>query len=190
MWLLPIFVSIGLTTAVFLMIYKIPPGWVSLQAAEIKASLDSLNSPTLLGDAIHHAMMKEDGALVNEFAEHANGIVHEAIPDMSKALAGEAVAALSVITTPGQANKLKAQSGAARGYLNLGGSIQRQAVKTGVQEMGMGMLGGIMEDPTWGPIAQQFIMNAVQNLGNNGPGPGPVQGGPVQQAKTDWRPPV
>ncbi len=147
---------------------------------KLPSDISTIISPTFVGDAIHHALMKDDSAVMQEAAEHANGIVAENLPVASKLLAEEAINAVSVMTTPGQATALKGKSGAAKGYLGLGGSIQRQAVKTGVEGMAGGALGEIMEHPVYGPIAQQFIGNAMAKMaggaGGNGPAPPPSQG--------------
>lgn len=157
-----------------------------------------ISSPKYLGDALRHALLANEGEVMQVAAEHANGLVYDNLEPATKLLAKEAVSALSVMTTPGQAKALRAKSGAAQGYIDLGGSIQRQALKTGVQDMGTGMLGGLLDHPTYGPIISQVIQQKLMGLmapqdGGNGPalpgGPGPGPAGP-KQPQSHWRPPV
>jgi hypothetical protein len=146
--------------------------------SKLPSDITTIISPQFVGDAIHHALMRDEGAIMQEAAEHANGIVASNLPVASKLLAEEAINAVSVMTTPGQARALQGKSGAAKGYLNLGGSVQRQAVKTGVEGMAGGALGEIMDHPIYGPIAQQFIGNAMAKMagGNGAPGGQPQPG--------------
>ena len=158
--------------------------------SKLPSDISTIISPLFVGDAIHHALMKNEGAVVQEIAEHANGIVTEQMPEFTKALAGEAMAALSVMTTPGQAKALAGKSGAAKSYLGLGGSIQRQAVKSGAESMAGGALGEIMDHPIYGPIAQQFIGNAMAKMAGGNGQPGPVQHAQHNTVQGTWRPPI
>ena len=186
--LLPIFVSIGLTAAVFILIYKIPPGWVSHQAAEISASLEKITDPTNLGDAIHHAVTKNDSEILTIVGEEANGIVHEAIPAFSEKLANEAVALVSSMYSKGVAKSMGESSGAARGYLALPG-IQKAALKTGAESMLGGALGNFLPPEIAGLLTPEMIQGFLTGAMNPGNSPQQQQG-PVEQARVEWRPPV
>lgn len=151
--------------------------------SKLPSDITTIISPTFVGDAIHHALMKDDSAVMQEAAEHANGIVAENLPVASKLLAEEAINAVSVMTTHGQAKALQGKSGAAKGYLGLGGSMQRMAVKTGVEGMAGGALGELMDHPIYGPIVGQVVQNAIAKMvpgaGGDGPNAPPPSQGPV-----------
>jgi len=173
-----VILPVAVSACVILLLYLVPPPWVKKYlgtAEEITQAIAAASLPETMGDAVHHALTKNDGEVMQELGEHLNGVVAENVPTFTKALAGEAVAALSVMTTPGQARALKDKSGAAKGYLNLGGSIQRQAVRTGAESMAGGALGEIMSHPVYGPLAQQFIQDALTKKLGGGNGGQPQQ---------------
>lgn len=145
------------------------------------ATLKSIASPQMLGDALHHAVMKDEGAIMQEVGEHMNGVVHSAIPVFTEKLATEVMGALGSMYSTGVAKQLGKSSGAARGYLNLSG-IGKQAVKQGAEGMLGGALGGLLpEGVDIGSLITMF-MNSKGAGGGNGP-----QGG--QQQAPVWRPP-
>ena len=164
--LLPIFVSIGLSAAIFVLIYKIPPGWVSQQTAEINQSLQQLTSPSYAGDALHHAMTKNDNEVIQIASEYANGAIYDAIPVFSASLAKEGMSALAAMYSKGVASDMGKQSGAARGYLALPG-IQKQVVKVGAESLLGGGLEGIL-----GNIPPEVIQGFLSSMTGAGAGNG------------------
>jgi len=147
------------------------------------ATLKSIASPQQLGDALHHAIMKNDGEIMQEAGEHMNGIVADAIPLFSSKLAEEAMGALGSMYSSGVAKQLGKSSGAARGYLNLSG-IGKQAVKQGAEGVLGGALGGLLpEGIDIGSLISMFMASKGAGGGNGG-----------QQAQhshqTQWRPPI
>ena len=178
--LLPVIVSAG----VIILLYSIPPPWVKRYLGAVD-DVKSLLSPTALGDAVHHAAMKDDAALLTILGEEANGIVHDAIPVFTERLANEAVGLVASMYSKGIASEMGKKSGAARGYLQLPG-IQKAALKTGAESLlggGLGeLLGGLNLPPE---LIGQFLSSmTTQGTGNNGPALG------SQSQKSEWRPPV
>ena len=175
MVLLPVIVS----AAVIILLYTIPPPWVKryLGAAE---KIQEIASPTNLGDAIHHAVTKNEGEILTIMGEEANGIVHEAIPVATERLANEAVGLIASMYSKGVAKDMGKASGAARGYLKLPG-IQKAALKTGAESLlggGLGELLGGMEIP---PEVIQGFLSSMAGGSNNGPGPQTNTGQPPSQ---------
>ena len=168
MVLLPVAVS----AAVIFLLYSIPPPWVKRYLGAIDR-LEKVLSPTAFGDAIHHAVTKNDGEILTVIGEEANGIVHEAIPVLSERLAHEAVGLVASMYSKGVASEMGKSSGAARGYLKLPG-IQKAALKTGAESLlggGLGsLLGGLDIPPEM--IAQFLSSMATRGAGNNGSPPG------------------
>jgi hypothetical protein len=162
--LLPIVVSAG----VILLLYTVPPPWVKryMGAAD---DLKQLLSPTALGDAVHHAVTKNDAEVLTIVGEEMNGIVHEAIPVATERLANEAVGLLASMYTKGVAKDMGERSGAARGYLKLPG-IQKQALKTGAESLLGGGLGELLGGVDISPEMIQMFMSSMAGGRNNGPG--------------------
>jgi hypothetical protein len=181
MVLLPIIVSVGISATLFIVLYKIPPGWVSQQATEIAASLQEITNPTNLGDAIHHALTKNDAEVLGIVGEEANGIVHEAIPLATEKLANEAVGLIASMYSKGVASEMGKRSGAARGYLQLPG-IQKTALKTGAESLLGGGLGELLGGMDISPEMIQMFMSSMAGGSNNGPGPKTNTGQPPLQS--------
>ena len=169
MVLLPIIVSVGLTLVVFITIYKIPPGWMSRETSALREELQRLASPSNLGDAIHHAVTKNDAEILSIVGEEANGIIHEAIPLLSERLAHEAVGLVASMYTKGVARDMGKTSGAARGYLQLPG-IQKAALKTGAESLLGGGLGELLGGMNIPPEMIAQFLSSMAGGGNNGPG--------------------
>ena len=176
--LLPVIVS----AAVIILLYTIPPPWVKryLGAAD---DIKGLLSPSVLGDAVHHACTKNDGEVLTIVGEEMNGIVHEAIPVATEKLAQEAVGLVASMYSKGVASEMGKRSGAARGYLQLPG-IQKAALKTGAESLlggGLGELLGGMDIPP--ELIQQFLSGMAGNAGNGGPSP-------ARQSQSQQLPPL
>jgi hypothetical protein len=184
--LLPVIVS----AAVICLLYLIPPPWVKRYMGAVD-DFKELLSPTALGDAVHHAVTKNDAEVMQIAGEYANGAIHEAIPAFTEKLANEAVGLVASMYTSGVAKDMGKASGAARGYLQLP-SIQKQALKTGVESMGTGMLGGLLPPEIASMITPEMIQSFMSGLltpgGNGAQAPAGNPQGPNQNAA--WRPPV
>jgi len=164
--LLPVIVS----GAVIALLYLVPPPWVK-RYLRVADNLGSYLSPTSLGDAVHHALTKNNAEVLTIVGEEANGIVHEAIPMLSERLANEAVGLVASMYSKGVAKDMGKLSGAARGYLKLPG-IQKAALKTGAESLLGGGLGGLLGGLDIPPeVIGQFLSSmATQGAtGNNGP---------------------
>ena len=182
MVLLPIIVSVGLTAAVFITIYRIPPRWVTAQTDRLDAfitRLDSITSPQFVGDAIHHAVMKNDAELLAVAGSEANGIVHEAMPVFTEHLAKEAVQTLGAMYQSGYASKIRGESGGAKGYLSLPG-FSKHAAKAGVEGLAGGALGGLLDDIP--PEVIQGFMSSLLTPGAKDNGPKGLPAGSPQAA--------
>jgi len=167
MVLLPVIVSAGVIT----LLYLIPPPWVKRYMGAVDDFKGSL-APEALGDAVHHAATKNNGEIMTIMGEEANGIIHEAIPAFTEKLAAEAVGLVSSMYTKGIAKDMGETSGAARGYLKLP-SIQKQALKTGVESVAGGALGQFLPPEIAGMISpemlQGFLSSMLAPAGNGGP---------------------
>ena len=180
MTLLPVIVSAGVIT----LLYLIPPPWVKRYMGAVD-DFKGLLSPEALGDAVHHAATKNDGELLTIAGEEANGIVHEAVPLFAEKLAGEAVGLISSMYTTGVAKDMGKTSGAARGYLQLP-SIQKQALKTGVERVAGGALGQFLPPELASMISPEMLQGFLGSLMTPA-GNGNVTGAAPPQANSQPR---
>ena len=165
--LLPVLVS----AAVIILLYTIPPPWVKRYLGSVE-DIKHILTPVAMGDAVHHALVKNEGEVLTIVGEEANGIVHEAIPAFSAALANEAMGALAAMYSKGVASEMGKKSGAARGYLALPG-IGKQAVKQGAE----GLLGGALGQylPEGVDLGQLLPLLLQGGLQGNGAAPNAPQ---------------
>ena len=175
MVLLPIVVSAG----VIFLLYTIPPPWVKRYMGAVD-DLKSLLNPTALGDAVHHAVTKNDIEILNTVGEELNGIVHEAMPIFTEKLANEAVGLVASMYSKGVAKDMGKASGAARGYLKLPG-IQKAALKTGAESMLGGALGGLLPPELAGVVTPEMLQSFLGNMLQGGNG-APASSSPSQQS--------
>jgi len=167
--------------ATALLIYVRPPPWVKGLLVKLDR-LPQTITPQFVGEALRHAYPPE------ETWEYANGVLHDNVPHLAEALGKEAVGAIGAIYGSKAGSEMGKKSGAARGYLGLSG-IGKQAVQMG----GRDLLGGGLAELLEHPIAQQFIMQALQGAGqNNGPGASqmPFLGGAQKQQGQSYPPVV
>ena len=163
---MPVIVS----AAVIGLLYLIPPPWVKRYMGAVD-DFKELLSPSALGDAVHHAAMKNDGEIMTTVGEEMNGIVHEAIPVFTEKLANEAVGLVASMYSKGVASEMGKSSGSARGYLKLPG-IQKAALKTGAESLLGGGLGQLLPEGMEGMISPEMIQGFMSSLmtpaGNGG----------------------
>ena len=162
----PVIVSAG----VICLLYLIPPPWVKRYMGSVD-DLKGLLTPHALGDAVHHAVTKNDSEILDTVGAEMNGIVHEAIPVFTERLANEAVGLVASMYTKGVASDMGKSSGAARGYLKLPG-IQKAALKTGAESMLGGGLGQLLPEGMGDMISPEMIQGFMSSLmtpaGNGG----------------------
>jgi len=182
--LLPVIVSAG----VIILLYSIPPPWVKRYLGAVD-DVKSLLTPTALGDAVHHAAMKDDAALLTILGEEANGIVHDAIPVFTERLANEAVGLVASMYSKGIASEMGKKSGAARGYLQLPG-IQKQAVRAGAESLLGGGLGQLLPPELAGVITPEMLQGFMSSLLTPGGNGQQAHAGSPQAPTAEWRPPV
>ena len=145
--------------ATALMVYLRPPPWLRGTLAKLDRLQTNLVSPQTMGEALRAYCPPE------EAFEYVNGVVHDNVPHLAEHLGQEAVGALGAIYGSKAGSEMGTKSGAARGYLSLSG-LGKQAVSMGGRDLLGGALGELLEHP----LAQQFIMQALQGGGgNNGP---------------------
>ena len=181
MVLLPIVVSAG----VIFLLYTIPPPWVKRYMGAVD-DLKGLLTPVALGNAVHHAVTKNDSEILTTVGEEMNGIVHEAIPMFTERLANEAVGLVASMYSKGVASEMGKTSGAARGYLQLPG-IQKAALKTGAESLLGGGLGQLLPPELAGVITPEMIQDFMGNMLNKG-GDNGAPGSPGQSQQSSSLP--
>ena len=141
--------------------------------------IKELFTPVALGDAVHHAVTKNDAEVMQIAGEYANGAINDAIPAFTEKLAAEAVGLVASMYTSGVAKDMGKTSGAARGYLKLPG-IQKQALKAGAEGILGGGLGQLLPPELAGVISPEMIQSFMSSLmtpaGNGGGAPTSQQG--------------